>query len=329
MQNRVFGKTNQQINPIGLGTWQLGGVWGSVFNDKLAQEVLETAEASGINFIDTADVYSMGLSEKAIGSFLKNKRDKFFIASKCGRMIQPHVSEGYTPESLKTYVENSLKRLGTDYLDLIQLHCPPTEVYYRPEIFAAFEDLKKEGKIKHLGVSVEKVEEGLKAIEYDNVVSVQIIFNMFRQRPSELFFEQVKKKNVAVIARVPLASGLLAGKFTADSIFEEGDHRFFNRKGEFFDKGETFSGVPYEQGLMAVEELKSVFADTDFSLAQWALKWVLQHETVSVVIPGASNAEQVIRNMFVHNMPDFTVSKFVAVRDIYRKYFYNSIQQMW
>ncbi len=323
-----FGKTRVSVKRIGLGTWQLGGVWGSIFDEKLAQEVLEEAENADVNFIDTADVYSGGLSETAIGKFLKGKRDKFFVASKCGRNIQPHVAEAYMPAILKTHIENSLKRLQIDCLDLIQLHCPPSEVYYRPEIFEMFETLKTEGKIKHLGVSVEKVEEGLKAIEYSNVVSVQIIFNMFRQRPAELFFEQCLKKNIAVIARVPLASGLLAGKFNSESTFEAEDHRFFNRKGERFDKGETFSGVPFEDGLKAVEELKAIFTD-DKELAQWALQWILMHEAVSVVIPGASRPGQVNRNIISADFPKITEQKMLAVKQLYQKYFSNTIHQMW
>jgi aryl-alcohol dehydrogenase-like predicted oxidoreductase len=328
MQEIIFGKTGQKVKRIGLGTWQLGGVWGSIFDDKLAQEVLEETKAAGINFLDTADVYSGGLSETAIGKFLKGKRDKFFVASKCGRNIQPHVVEAYTAKTLKTHVEDSLRRLQIDCLDLIQLHCPPTEVYYRPEIFEAFEALKKEGKIKHLGVSVEKIEEGLKAIAYDNVVSVQIIFNMFRQRPAELFFEQCLAKNIAVIARVPLASGLLAGKFTAASTFETEDHRFFNRKGERFDKGETFSGVPFDEGLAAVAELKEVFAG-DTELAQWALQWILMHEAVSVVIPGASTPGQVNRNIIDANFPKISDQNMAKVKAIYQKYFSKTIHHMW
>ncbi len=328
MEERQFGKTGATIKRIGLGTWQLGGVWGSIFDDTLAQEVLEEAENAGINFIDTADVYSGGLSETAIGKFLKGKRDKFFVASKCGRNIQPHVADAYTPAILREHVENSLKRLQIDCLDLIQLHCPPTEVYYRPEIFELFDRLKSEGKIKHMGVSVEKVEEGLKAIEYANVVSVQIIFNMFRQRPAELFFEQCLKKNVAVIARVPLASGLLAGKFSSESTFEAEDHRFFNRKGERFDKGETFSGVPFEVGLQAVEELKEIFKG-DYDLAQWALQWILLHDNVAVVIPGASMPGQVKRNIIPKDFPDLENEQWYAVGDIYNKYFADTIHHMW
>jgi aryl-alcohol dehydrogenase-like predicted oxidoreductase len=328
MQEVIFGKTGQSVKRIGLGTWQLGGVWGSIFDEKLAQTVLEEAEDADINFLDTADVYSGGLSEAAIGKFLKGKRDKFFVASKCGRNINPHVVEAYTSKTLKTHVEDSLRRLQIDCLDLIQLHCPPTEVYYRPEIFEAFEDLKTEGKIKHLGVSVEKIEEGLKAIEYSNVVSVQIIFNMFRQRPAELFFEQCLKKNIAVIARVPLASGLLAGKFSSVSTFDAEDHRFFNRKGERFDKGETFSGIPFDEGLQAVDELKEIFKG-DAELAQWALQWILMHEAVSVVIPGASTPGQVNRNIITADFPQISDQTMAKVKAIYQKYFSKTIHHMW
>jgi aryl-alcohol dehydrogenase-like predicted oxidoreductase len=243
MNYRLLGKTGYKISEVSLGTWQVGGKWGEEFSKKNAENILHCAIDSGINFIDTADVYSDGLSEHAVGEVVKARKERLYVATKCGRKINPHVSEGYTPAVLQKYVEDSLKNMGMDCLDLIQLHCPPAEVYYRPEIFELFDKLKDQGKIAHLGVSVEKVEEALKAIEYPNVTTVQIIFNMFRHRPAELFFSQAKKRNIGVIARVPLASGLLSGKMTKETTFTKEDHRFFNRNGEAFDKGETFSGV--------------------------------------------------------------------------------------
>lgn len=272
-------------------------------------------------------MYSGGLSEQAIGDFIKGKRDRFFVASKCGRQLSPHVQEAYTPAILRKFVEDSLKRLNTDYLDLIQLHCPPTEVYYRPEIFGLFDDLKKEGKIRHLGVSVEKVEEGLKAIAYENVVSVQIIFNMFRQRPAELFFKECERKKIAIIARVPLASGLLSGKFNSQSTFGENDHRFFNRNGEAFDKGETFSGIPYATALEAVDELKTLIGSENLALK--ALRWILMFQQVSVVIPGASSAQQVSENMRAGSIPAFTPDTMLKIEELYLKYFKTNIHHMW
>src|SRR5690606_5399010 len=261
MKYRRLGKTGFEVSEISLGTWQVGGKWGSKFDHSLASSIIREAIDNGVNFIDTADVYSDGESEKAVGRAVRESGAAVRIATKCGRQINPHISKGYTPEVLRGYVEDSLKRIGTDCLDLIQLHCPPTDVYYRPEIFGEFEKLKEEGKILNLGVSVEKVEEAIKAIEYDNVTTVQIIFNIFRQRPRERFFSMARKKNIGLIIRVPLASGLLSGKFGPDTRFAPGDHRFFNRNGLFFDKGETFSGVPYEVGLRAVARLKALFPE--------------------------------------------------------------------
>jgi aryl-alcohol dehydrogenase-like predicted oxidoreductase len=328
MQFRTLGKTGFNISAISLGTWQVGGKWGSAFDTKNADAILNTAVDSGVNFFDTADVYSDGESEKAIGRFLKTRKEKLFVATKCGRQIQPHVNDGYTPAVLRKYVEDSLQRLQIDTIDLIQLHCPPTAVYYRPEIFGLFEDLKKEGKIQHLGVSVEKVEEALKAIEFDNVTTVQIIFNMFRQRPAELFFEQAKKKNVGVIVRVPLASGLLTGNYSAQTVFESGDHRQFNRNGEAFDKGETFSGIDYATGLKAVEELKQI-VPAGKTLAALALKWILDFDAVSTVIPGASKPEQVTRNLEALNEQSLSSDQVQKVQAVYEKYIKTSVHQLW
>jgi aryl-alcohol dehydrogenase-like predicted oxidoreductase len=239
MNYRKLGKTNFNISEISLGTWQVGGKWGSGFNDKTADELINTAIDNGVNFIDTADVYENGLSETAVGRVVRSRSERIYVATKCGRQINPHVNEGYQPKVLQKFVEDSLKRTGLETLDLIQLHCPPTEVYYRPEIFEMFDRLKDQGKIQNLGVSVEKVEEALKAIEYSNITTVQIIFNLFRQRPSQLFFSEAKKKDIGIIARVPLASGLLTGKFDAKTTFDAQDHRNFNRNGDAFDKGET------------------------------------------------------------------------------------------
>lgn len=328
MKKRILGKTGFEILPMGLGTWQVGGKWGSAFDTTNASAILHQAADMGVNFIDTADVYSDGESEKAVGRFLKERKENFFVATKCGRQIQPHVNEGYNIAVLRKYVEDSLKRLDIECIDLIQLHCPPTAVYYRPEIFALFDDLKKEGKIRHLGVSVEKVEEALKAIEYENVTTVQIIFNMFRQRPAELFFREAARKNIGIIARVPLASGLLTGRYSASTTFEKDDHRFFNREGAAFDKGETFSGVPYETGLNAVDALKSIFGG-DHALMMAALRWILQFEEVSVVIPGASRPEQVLENMKALERPALTLDEMEQVKAVYDQFIRPTVHQLW
>ncbi|MCU0325942.1 MAG: aldo/keto reductase [Spirosomaceae bacterium] len=327
MNYRILGKTGFKISEISLGTWQVGGKWGDEFSHSNAEKILQTAADSGINFIDTADVYGNGESEKAVGRFVKSRSERIYVATKCGRQLNPHISQSYQPEILRKFVENSLKNMGLETLDLIQLHCPPTEVFYRPEIFELFDRLKDEGKILNLGISVEKVEEALKGIEFENVTSVQIIFNMFRQRPSELFFEQAKKKNIGIIVRVPLASGLLTGKFSKDSTFTAGDHRNFNRNGEMFDKGETFSGIDYETGLAAVEELKANFPNQD--LAAVALKWILMFDEISTVIPGASNPAQATANLKALSINDLTDDQLALVNSTYEKYIKKSVHHLW
>ena len=328
MQFRKLGKTGMNVSAISIGTWQVGGKWGSTFDDDNGAAILNKAIDSGINFIDTADVYSDGLSEKAVGKIIKSRSEKIYVATKCGRQIQPHVNQGYQPAVLRKYVEDSLQRLQLETIDLIQLHCPPTVVYYRPEIFELFDQLKAEGKIQHLGVSVEKVEEALKAIEYDNVCTVQIIFNMFRQRPAELFFSEAQKKDIGIIVRVPLASGLLTGTFSAQTNFESGDHRQFNRNGEAFDKGETFSGIDYATGLAAVEALKEIFPGQP-NLAPLALKWILQFDAVSCIIPGASNNRQVDSNISALQIPELTQEQLAAVQNVYEKYIKKAVHQLW
>ena len=328
MNYRKLGKTGFEISEISLGTWQVGGKWGSVFNDDNAEKILNSAIDRGINFIDTADVYSDGLSETAVGRVVRSRSERIYVATKCGRQISPHVNEGYKPEVLVKYVEDSLKRTGLKTLDLIQLHCPPTEVFYRPEIFATFEKLKEQGKILNLGVSVEKVEEALKAIEYPNVTTVQIIFNLFRQRPAELFFREAAKKNIGIIVRVPLASGLLTGLFNASTKFGKDDHRNFNREGKAFDKGETFSGINYELGLKAVQELKSLFPDIS-NLAPVALKWILQHKEISCVIPGASKPEHIITNLSAYNLPELNEKQITDMNEIYTRYLKSEVHQRW
>lgn len=328
MKKRTLGKTGFEISEISLGTWQLGGKWGTDFDDKLAAKTLDTAIEGGVNFIDTADVYKGTESETAVGKAIKRTDKRVYVATKCGRQINPHTNENYTPEALRGYVEDSLTRLDVDAIDLIQLHCPPTEVYYRPEIFGEFEKLKDEGKILNLGVSIEKVEEGIKALEYDNVTSIQVIYNMFRQRPQEKLFPMAKEKNVGIIVRVPLASGLLTGKFTKESEFGEKDHRNFNREGEFFDVGETFSGIPFEKGVEAVEKLKKVVPD-DENLVHLALRWVMMRDEVSCVIPGASSVDHVESNLKASKKPGVSKEIMEEITRTYNEEIKPLVHQRW
>lgn len=327
MTYRTLGKTNFNISEISLGTWQVGGKWGSAFDPNNAESILKTAIDSGINFIDTADVYSDGLSEKAVGKAVKSYQQKIYIATKCGRKFQPHVDASYTLAALRKSVEDSLQNIGVDHIDLIQLHCPPWETYYRPEVFDLFDKLKAEGKIGALGVSVEKVEQAIKAMEYDNVTTIQIIFNMFRQRPSELFFDFAKDKNVGIIVRVPLASGLLTGTFSANTTFGADDHRTFNRNGDAFDKGETFSGIDYQKGLEAVHILKDHFGDTNLALL--AIKWVLMYDAVSCVIPGASSPSQAENNLLAADLPQISADDMLFIKSVYDEYIKGDVHQVW
>ncbi|MCB0571736.1 MAG: aldo/keto reductase [Phaeodactylibacter sp.] len=328
MTYRKLGKTGFEISEISLGAWQLGGKWGSAFDHSNAERILDAAIGQGVNFIDTADVYSDGESEAAVGRAVRAYPGRIYVATKCGRRLNPHRNESYTPRALRSFVEDSLRNMRMEALDLVQLHCPPWEVYYRPEIFGLFDRLKEEGKILNMGVSVEKVEEALKAIQYPNVATVQIIFNMFRHRPAELFFQEARKKGVGIIARVPLASGLLTGTYSKHTHFHPGDHRHDNRQGEQFDKGETFSGVDYDTGLKAVEALKKLFAGKE-SLAAQALRWVLMFDAVSTVIPGASRPEQVALNLAAGMLSPLTEAEMQGVQAVYERYIREPVHQLW
>lgn len=327
MNYRTLGKTEFEISEIGLGTWQVGGRWGEPFDHALADRILHAAVDRGVNFIDTADVYGDRQSEQAVGRLVRQRSERIYVATKCGRRLQPHTNEAYTVKSLRGFVEDSLRNMQLETIDLIQLHSAPNEVYYRPELFELFDRLKEEGKIRSLGVSVEKVEQALKAVEYDNVDSVQIIFNMFRHRPAETFFARAQERNVGIIVRVPLASGLLTGKFDQHTNFQPGDHRHDNRQGEQFDKGETFSGVDYETGLRAVNELADAFAE--LTLTQAALRWPLMFEAVSCVIPGASRVEQVASNVAVSDLRTLTPAEMQAVEEVYARHIRAAVHQRW
>jgi len=327
MKYRVLGKTGFNISEISLGTWQLGGKWGEKFNEKTAESILNKAIETGINFIDTADVYNDGQSEISIGKFLKKINKRIYVATKSGRKLNPHNDEGYNEKNITGFINDSLKRLDVETIDLIQLHCPPTETYSRPEVFELLDNLKKKGKILNYGVSVGKVEEALKAIEYPGVASVQIIYNMFRLKPAEVFFKEAARKNVGIIVRVPLASGLLSGKYTKNTVFSKDDHRNFNREGKAFDIGETFSGIPYETGLQAVEELKKIFPAEE--LPAYALRWILMDKRVSCVIPGASNVSQVESNSAAFDMPPLFKEQMEKVEEIYNKYIKKLVYNLW
>lgn len=328
MKHHAFGRMPFTVTDVGFGAWQIGGSWGDV-SEADGRAALNAALDAGVTFVDTADVYGDGRSEKIVADVLKARRgERPMVATKAGRRLNPHVADGYTKANLEGFIDRSLKNLAVDSLDLVQLHCPPTEVLYRPEVFAGLDELQKAGKIKGYGVSVEKVEEALKAIEYPGVVSIQIIYNIFRQRPDHLFFSEARRKNVAIIARVPLASGLLSGKITRDTQFASDDHRNFNRHGEAFDVGETFAGVPFEVGLQAVEEVRKL-VPAGTSMAAFALRWILMSEAVTVVIPGARNAEQARANAAAADLAPLSADVMAATRDIYTRLIAPHVHQRW
>lgn len=328
MKHRTFGRTDFTTTDIGFGAWQIGGAWGDV-TEADGRAALNAALDAGMTFIDTADVYGDGRSEKIIADVLKDRGgQRPMVATKAGRRLSPHVADGYNRQNLEGFIDRSLKNLGVERLDLVQLHCPPTEVYYRPEVFQALDEIKAAGKIANYGVSVEKVEEALKAIEYPGVVSVQIIYNIFRQRPAQLFFQEAARRQVAVIARVPLASGLLSGKITGQTAFAADDHRNFNRNGDAFDVGETFAGVPFETGLQAVEEIRAL-VPVDTTMAAFALRWILMSDAVSVVIPGARNAEQAQANAKAASLPAIPEHVLEATREIYGRLIAPHVHQRW
>ncbi|KZS54658.1 aldo/keto reductase [Rhizobium anhuiense] len=328
MKHHAFGRMPFTVTNVGFGAWQIGGSWGDI-SEADGRAALNAALDAGMTFIDTADVYGDGRSEKIIADVLKTRGGaRPMVATKAGRRLNPHVAEGYTTANLEGFIDRSLKNLVVDSLDLVQLHCPPREVLYQPEVFESLDALQKAGKIKGYGVSVEKVEDGLKAIEYPGVVSIQIIYNIFRQRPDHLFFQEARRKNVAIIARVPLASGLLSGKITRDTHFASDDHRNFNRHGEAFDVGETFAGVPFEVGLQAVEEVRKL-VPAGATMAAFALRWILMAEAVTVVIPGARNAEQAKANAAAADLAPLSADVMAATREIYERLIAPHVHQRW
>ncbi len=327
MQYRELGRTGWKVSTISFGAWAIGGTWGDV-RDEESLAALQRALDLGVNFFDTADVYGDGRSEQLLAKLRKERRESFHIATKAGRRLDPHIASGYNKKNLTAFVERSLKNLDVEAIDLLQLHCPPTEVYYMPEVFGILDDFVKDGKLLYYGVSVEKVEEALKAIDYPNVQTVQIIFNMFRQRPMDLFFREAQRRKVGILARVPLSSGMLTGKMTSKTSFQADDHRQGNRHGEWFDRGETFSGVDYETGLQAVEELRAL-VPSGMTLAQMALRWILMFPEVSCAIPGAKRPSQVEENIRAADLPPLSDETMAQVRGIYDRLVRPQVHYYW
>jgi aryl-alcohol dehydrogenase-like predicted oxidoreductase len=327
MQYHELGRTGWKVSTVSFGAWAIGGTWGNVKDDE-SIAALHRALDLGVNFFDTADVYGDGHSEQLLAKLRKERSEPFYVATKAGRRADPHVAGSYTKANLTAYVERSLQNLEMEALDLLQLHCPPTEVFYMPEVFDALDDLVKAGKLRYYGVSVEKVEEALKAIEYPNVQSVQIIFNIFRQRPMDLFFGEAMRRKVGILARLPLSSGMLTGKMTRESTFQQDDHRHFNRQGASFDRGETFSGFDYETGLQAVEELRPLVPE-GMSMTQMALRWILMHPAVTCAIPGAKRPSQAEENIRAADLPPLSEETMAKVRDVYERLVRPLVQHYW
>ncbi|MCU4973267.1 aldo/keto reductase [Halobacteria archaeon AArc-m2/3/4] len=327
MDRRALGTTGWDVTEIGLGTWNIGSDWGEVSEEE-GRAAVRAALDSGIDFLDTADVYGDGRSERLIAEVLADHDAEPVVATKAGRRLDPHTTDRYTHENLERFVDRSLENLEMDTLDLLQLHCPPTDAYYQPETFDALESLVEAGKIAHYGASVERVEEGLKAIEYPGVETIQIIVNPFRQRPTELFFREAERRDVGVIVRVPLASGLLTGNLDADTEFPEDDHRNYNRDGDAFDVGETFAGVPYDVGLEAVDELRPTVPE-EWTMAQFTLRWILDHDAVSTVIPGSTSPDHIEQNVEAAGLRELTEDERDDVEAVYGEYVREHVHHRW
>ncbi|MDC1418920.1 aldo/keto reductase [Candidatus Thioglobus sp.] len=326
MKYRDFSDTGWKTSEIGLGCWAIGSEWGEV-SPKDAREVLKTSLDNGVNFFDTADVYGDGRSEKFVGELINSTSEKIFVATKSGRRLNPHTPEGYNFKNIEKFIDRSLINLRVDCIDLLQLHCPPSEICPKKETYEMMDEFVKLGKIANYGVSVEKVSEAMDAIQFPNVKSIQIIFNIFRQKPAEIFFKEAANRGVGIIARVPLASGLLTGKMNLKSKFPSNDHRNYNINGDAFDVGETFSGVSFKTGLEAVERLKSLIPD-NYSLADLALKWILMHDEVSVVIPGAKNKSQALMNLKASDLKEIS-SLLPAINAVYDDLIKADIHSRW
>ena len=327
MLYRRLGKTGRDVSAIGFGAWAIGADWGNV-DDTDSMRALHAAADAGVTLIDTADVYGDGRSEKVIGRFLRERSgEKFFVATKMGRRV-PVEMKNYTPEAFRAWTERSRDNLGVERLDLVQHHCLHPSIYYSPEHFEALDELVKTGVIANYGVSVERVEEALKAIEFPGVATVQIIFNIVRQRPAERFLAEASRRDVGVLARVPLASGLLTGKMSKATTFDPSDHRQYNRHGESFDVGETFSGVDYETGLAFVEELRSLVPD-GATMAQMALRWILMFDGVTAAIPGAKTTEQARANAAAASLAAIPSPTMERIERMYAERIKPLVHQRW
>lgn len=323
---RPLGRTGWNVSAIGFGAWAIGGTWGAT-DDTAAMAALHRALDRGVNFFDTADVYGDGHSEQLLARLRRERPgEAFYVATKAGRRLNPHLAEGY--RDLRPFVERSLANLETDALDLLQLHCPPSAVYRMPEVFGALDELVKAGKLRHYGVSVERIDEALAALAYPGVQSVQIIFNLFRQRPATDFLPAAQAAQVGVLARLPLSSGMLSGKFNRDTAFGADDHRGFNRQGEAFDKGETFSGVDYEQGLAAVEELRGLLPP-GVSMARLALRWILMFDAVTTAIPGGRTPAQVDENVSAADLAALPQPLMQALAELYQRRIAAQVHRLW
>ncbi len=328
MRYRPLGRTGWNVSEVSFGAWAIGGSWGTV-DDEESMAALHKAVDLGVNFIDTADVYGDGRSERLIGRLLKERPgERIYVATKFGRRLNPHEAAGYTAANLEAFLDRSLENLGVDAVDLVQLHCPPSAVYDQPHVFAACRNLVEKGKLRHYGVSVEKCDEALKAMNDPGVQSVQIIFNIFRQKPTEKVFLRAQSKRVGILARLPLASGILSGKITKDTVFEPDDHRAGNREGQWFDKGETFSGVPFDVALEAVAELRRILPE-GLTMAQFALQWVLKHEAVTCVIPGGKRAGQVEENCAASTLPPLPGPPMRAANAVYERLIQHLVWRQW
>jgi aryl-alcohol dehydrogenase-like predicted oxidoreductase len=327
MEYRALGRTGWNVSSISFGAWAIGGTWGAV-DDGESMAALHSALDRGVNFFDTADVYGDGHSERLLARLRRERREPFYIATKAGKRLNPFTAAGFNRANLTAFVERSLKNLDTETLDLLQLHCPPTDVYYQPEVFGVLDDFVTAGKLRFYGVSVERVEEALKAIDYPGVQSVQIIYNMFRQRPADVLFPEARRRGVGILARLPLSSGLLAGKLTHASTFSGDDHRSFNRNGEAFDRGETFSGVPYTTGLSVVEDLRPL-VPAGTSMASWALRWILMNDAITCASPGAKRPAQVAENVAAADLPALSATTMSQIDEIYRRRVKPLVHHYW
>lgn len=327
MQYKQLGRTGYEVSTVSFGAWAIGGTWGTLDDDE-AMRCLHRALDLGINFFDTADVYGDGHSEKLLARLRRERSEPFRVATKIGRRSSPHTKESYNRANLTSYVERCLKNLEVDTLDLVQLHCPPTDVFYMPEVFEVLDDLAKAGKIRYYGASVERVEEGLKALEYPNLQSLQVIFNVFRQRPVELLFPRAAERQVGILARLPLSSGMLTGKMTRATRFHPEDHRAFNREGAAFDKGETFSGFDYERGLEVVEKLRALLPP-GMTLPELALRYIASFPAVTCSIPGARRAEQVEQNVAAGSRGPLDPDLLAALARLYAADVKPFVHQRW